>query len=309
MKNDVYVIFSSINPPIKTLVQQSLKTFNDDSKVCVITSSKYAKSWSELGNRVQIAKFDSTTKLKIFIRKFLLRSGLLRLGLRFALRHFFKKSRQVMMPPHNARHFEYLRAINRLNPNDWVVLVDSRDLIFQISPQEIINGLNKEISIHLFLENGRFFKDGQIQHNDVSPANWNWASQVLNEDFFMLEKLRGTEIINSGCIIGRVEELRKFLAESCKLLSESLYSSYALLDQASINVLAYSTESNFDIAIHTNGEIVLNMCGVVDERIDLVEGRLFIKNKLVPVIHQLDRFGTWDASAGLNLDKRQYKVQ
>jgi hypothetical protein len=309
LKNDTHVIFSSINPPIKTLVQQSLKTFNDDSKICVITSSKYAKSWSQLGNRVQIAKFDSTTKLRIFIRKFLLRSGLLRRGLRLALRHFFKKSRQIMMPPHNARHFEYLRAINLLNPDDWVVLVDSRDLIFQISPQEIINGLNKEISIHLFLENGRFFKDGQIQHNDVSPANWNWASQVLNEDSFKLEKLKGTEIINSGCIIGRAEELRKFLTESCKLLSESLYSSYALLDQASVNVLAYSSKNNFDIAIHANGEIVLNMCGVVDERVDLIEGKLFIKNTIVPVIHQFDRFGTWDASAGLNLDKRQYRVQ
>jgi hypothetical protein len=125
----------------------------------------------------------------------------------------------------------------------------------------------------------------------------------------MLEKLKGTEIINSGCIMGRVEELRKFLAESCKLLSESLDSSYALLDQASINVLAYSTKNNFDIAIHKNGEIVLNMCGVVDERIDLIEGRLFMKNKLVPIIHQFDRFGIWDASSGLNFDKRQYRVQ
>jgi hypothetical protein len=306
---NIHVIFSSINSPTKTLVQQSLRSFNDESNVCVITSKRYAKSWSDLGSRVQIAKFDSTSEIRIFARKFLLRSGFLRRSLRFCLQRIFKQSRQIMMPPHNARHFEYLRAINPLNPNDWVVLVDSRDLIFQVSPQEIINSMDKRIPIHLFLENGKFFKNGQIQHNELSWANWNWASQILNGDLAQLEKLKGTEIINSGCIIGRVAEMRIFLEKSCNLLAKSLYSSYALLDQASVNVLAYCAENDFDIAIHANGETVLNMCGVVEERTELKEGKLYVNNQLVPVAHQFDRFGTWSPSHGLVFDKREYKVQ
>lgn len=309
MTRSVHVIFSSINLPQKTLVQQSLENFTDGLNICVITSKKYAKSWSELGHGVQIAKFDSTSKSRVYIRKILLRSGVLRFILRFALQNVLKKSRQIMMPPHNARHFEYLRAINHLDENDWVVMVDSRDLIFQRSPQDVISQLDEKLPIHLFLENGRFFKNGQRQHNDESPANWNWASQILNGDTLKLEKLKGTDIINSGCIIGRVKEMREFLHKSCELLAHSLYSSYALLDQASVNVLAYCTENEFNIGIHSNGEIVLNMCGVVNEKTELKEGKLFINKQIVPIVHQFDRFGTWDPENCLIFDRRDYKVQ
>ncbi len=309
MNNGVHVIFSSINSPKNTLVQQSLRNFRDGSIVCVITSRKYAGTWSEFGSKVQIAKFDSTSELRIFIRKILLRSRILRLSLHFSLQHFFRKSRQIMMPPHNARHFEYLRAINHLNPSDWVIMVDSRDLIFQISPQQIINDIDKKVPIHLFLENGKFFKDGQVQHNDLSTANWNWASQILNGDSVQLEMLKGTEIINSGCIIGRVAEMKRFLEKSCDLLAQSHYSSYALLDQASVNVIAYCAKNDFDIALHANGEIVLNMCGVVDMKTELKGGKLYVNDKIVPLVHQFDRFGTWDSSNNLIFSKREYRVQ
>lgn len=309
MHKDVHVIFSSINLPKNTIVQQSLRDFKDELSVCVITSSKYASYWSEFSSKVQIAKFDSTSDLRIFIRKILLRSRILRLSLRFSLQYFFKNSRQIMMPPHNARHFEYLRAINHLNPNDWVVMVDSRDLIFQISPREIINVIDKKVPVHLFLENGKFFKDGKTQHNDISTANWNWASQILNGNSIQLDMLKGTEIINSGCIIGRVAELKRFLEKSCDLLAHSQYSSYALLDQASVNVIAYCTKNDFDIALHANGEIVLNMCGVVDKKTELKGGKFYVEDKIVPVVHQFDRFGTWDSSNNLTFNKREYKVQ
>lgn len=309
MSQNVKVIFSSIKSPKDTLVQQSLEKFEDEFEVRVITSERFAQAWNESKCSVQIAKFDSTSKKRVFIRKFLLRSQILRKSLRFALLHIFRKSKQVMMPPHNARHFEYLRAMEHLDPSDWVILVDSRDLIFQVSPHEIINNINKNHPIHLFLESGVFFKNGQLQHNDLSPANWNWASQILNGDISQLQKLKGTEIINSGCIVGRVKEMRIFLEKSCDLLSDSLYSSYALLDQASVNVLAYCFNDALDAEIHANGSVVLNMCGVVSEKVEIRAGKLYVSDALVPVVHQFDRFGTWDTSEGLQFDKRDYTAQ
>jgi hypothetical protein len=199
--------------------------------------------------------------------------------------------------------------MDTLSSDDWVILVDSRDLIFQVSPEDVIRQLDTRTPIHLFLEDGRFFKNGSNQTNEKSPANWNWAAQLLNFELIKIKELEGTEIVNSGCLIGRVDELRNFLKKSCQLLSESLHSSYALLDQASVNVLAYSIENKFDLMLHRNGEIVLNMCGVIQGKVSLNEGRLFANNNVVPIVHQFDRFGTWDFKKGLEFDKREYKVQ
>jgi hypothetical protein len=116
-------------------------------------------------------------------------------------------------------------------------------------------------------------------------------------------------IVNSGCIIGRVRELTSFFEESCDLLAASLYSSYALLDQASVNVIAYSFNNKFKMALHKNGEVVLNMCGVVDEKAEIRSGQIFLDGVRVPIVHQFDRFGNWSKEIGLNFHKREYRVQ
>ena len=309
LDKDVKVIFSSINHPNDTIVQQSLLGLSEKISIRVITSKKFSKFWSNLDCKIQIVKFDSTATSRAVLRKFLIRSSFLRWLLRFAIHKILKNSRQIMMPPHNARHFEYLSALKSLSSEEWVILVDSRDLIFQSSPKEIIDNLDTEIPIHLFLEDGKFFKTGSEQLNDSSPANWNWAKQILNFDSSRFEILIGTKIVNSGCIIGRVRELTAFFEASCYLLTESLYSSYALLDQASVNVIAYSFNHKFKMALHKNGEVVLNMCGVVDEKAEIKNGQIFLDGERVPIVHQFDRFGDWSIESGLIFDRREYRVQ
>lgn len=309
LDKEVKVIFSSIKHPDDTIVQQSLLGLDKETSIRVITSKKFSKFWSNLDCKIQIAQFDSTATSRVILRKFLIRSSLLRRLLRFATQKVFKNSRQIMMPPHNARHFEYLKTLKSLSPEEWVILVDSRDLIFQSNPQEIIHNLDSETPIHLFLEDGNFFKTGSEQLNDTSPANWNWAKQILNFDSSRSDILIGTRIVNSGCIIGRVRELTSFFEESCNLLTASLHSSYALLDQASVNVIAYSFSDKFNVKLHKNGEVVLNMCGVVDGEAEIRNGQLFLDGVLVPIVHQFDRFGIWTDKHGLSFSKRDYRVQ
>jgi hypothetical protein len=309
LKPKVHVIFSSINAPSNTIVQESLLTLHDLALVHVITSKKYHKLWQDLGCGIQIAQFNSTSKGRVVLRKFFLRSNLLRQSLRILLNTILKNSRQIMMPPHNARHFEYVEVLRKLPDDDWAILVDSRDLIFQISPREVIKRIDTDRHIHLFLEDGKFFKDGSNQTNDKSPANWNWASQLLNNNTDKLSKLMGANIVNSGCIAGRVVDLILFFEKSCKLLSDSSYSSFSLLDQAATNVLAYDESLTSKIQLHKNGELVLNMCGVIEERVEIVNGKLLRSGHTVPIVHQFDRFGTWSAVHGLVFDKRQYRVQ
>lgn len=305
----VHIVFSSIKSPVDTVVHQSLQKFKEVDGITVVTSKKFSQEWLISNCGVQIAKYDSTSKSRVTFRKFLWRSSMIRRLTRIAIHTFFAEDRQVLMPPHNARHFEYLRAMESFSAKDWVILVDSRDLIFQNSPKEIIKKLDTSVPIHLFLEDGKFFKDGAVQTNEKSPANWNWAAQLLNFDLEKMKSLEGTEIVNSGCVIGRVSELRDFFKKSCDLLSTSLHSSYALLDQASVNVLAYCSGDKLGIASHKNGKIVLNMCGVIKEKVSLKAGELLVDGNVVSIVHQFDRFGTWDVSTGLRFDKREYKVQ
>jgi hypothetical protein len=305
----VHVIFSSIKPPSETIVQESLINVHKIELVYVITSRKFLKLWRDLGCKVQIAQFNSTSIIRVYLRKFLSRSSFLRKSLRFFLTKIKRKCPQIMMPPHNARHFEYIEALRKLPGDDWAILVDSRDLIFQISPEEIVKQLDKEKSIHLFLEDGKFFKDGSDQTNENSPANWNWALQLLNNSNDDLQRLIGTGIVNSGCIAGQIRELILFFEKSCHLLTNSLYSSYSLLDQAATNVLAYAEDISSTVLLHKNGEVVLNMCGVIEEKVEIIDGKLHNSGKLIPIIHQFDRFGTWDSENGFVFEKREYRVQ
>jgi hypothetical protein len=277
--------------------------------VHVITSKKFFGLWRDLGYEVQIARFNSTSRVRVLLRKFLLRSILLRKSLKFFITKTKTKNPQIMMPPHNARHFEYVKALRKLPSDDWAILVDSRDLIFQIRPEEIVERLGSETPIHLFLEDGKFFKDGSDQTNDHSPANWNWAAQLVNNSPKDLYSLVGANIVNSGCIAGRVKELVVFFEQSCQLLTNSLHSSYALLDQAAANVLAYSQNTSANIRLHCNGEVVLNMCGVIEEKVEIVDGKLLRAEEVIPIVHQFDRFGTWNPEIGFIFDKREYSVQ
>jgi len=50
------------------------------------------------------------------------------------------------------------------------------------------------------------------------------------------------------------------------------------------------------------------MCGVIDERVDLIEGKLIRGDRTIPIVHQFDRFGIYSGMQGLTLSRRDYEV-
>jgi hypothetical protein len=306
---NTYIVFSAIGKPSSFCVFNSLKKFKQEANVLVITSKSYAKTWKEEGIQVQTSKFNSLSSWRKFLRKFLIRSKLLRNLITQTLNSHEGSHRSFLMPPHNARHFEYLHALERFHDDDWVFLVDSRDLIFQEPPSEIAQKLAKEGDLHVFDEGEFFFKTGERQLNGRSPANWNWALQLRNYDIHEITTLKDENILNSGCIVGRVSSLKGLLKLSCETLSNSKWSSFALLDQASLNFVAYSTRIRPHITFNANGRPVLNMCGVTQGRSEIRSGELFLDNLKVPIVHQFDRFGSWNEIKGFEFDKRKYEVQ
>ena len=104
--------------------------------------------------------------------------------------------------------------LKTLPKDDWAILVDSRDLIFQSHPRDIIKNLSNGRLIHVFDEGEHFFKDGKLQKNRLSPANWMWAKQLKNLEESDLVHLANEYILNSGCIIGQVDALIDLMEES-----------------------------------------------------------------------------------------------
>ena len=210
------------------------------------------------------------------------------------------------MPPQNARHFESLKILQDLPSDSWVFLVDSRDLVFQIDPCDIAEQLVTQGDLHFFDEGQRSFKTGSRQFNSDSPANWNWAKMLVNYDEIKLESISQKWIINSGCIAGRCSAVIEFLEKSCELLENSLYCNTDFLDQASTNVVVYENLLTTPYVVHSNGEMVLNMCGKIEKETTHVDFKLRIFGKTVPIVHQFDRYGTWNSTTGFDLSRRDY---
>ena len=305
----VFVLFSAISDPSGSAVQNSLLQMNSTVETIAITSKKHKIAWEELVCRVEIAHFSSTKKINKIIKALLNRSKILRRIFKYLMSSVFSNYRWAFMPPHNARHFESLKVIQKLPEKAWVFLVDSRDLVFQVDPEEIVKNLSQSAELHFFDERERNFKSDLKQFNKASPANWNWANMLMNYDTRKLDKLAQNWIVNSGCIIGRKDAVIEFLENSCELLGASLYSTTDLLDQASTNYLAYEGKLMCRNKVHANGEVVLNMCGKISEEIEIFESKMYLRSQLIPIVHQFDRFGTWNLEKGFSLGKRNYNFK
>jgi hypothetical protein len=185
-------------------------------------------------------------------------------------------------------------------------LVDSRDLVFQIDPSEIAEQLVTQGDLHFFDEGQRSFKTGSRQFNCDSPANWNWARMLVNYDETKLKSMSQKWIINSGCITGKCYAVIEFLEKSCELLEKSRYCNTDFLDQASTNLVVYDQLITTPHKVHNNGEFVLNMCGKIERAVNLIDDQLKIDGIPIPIVHQFDRYGTWNSKTGFDLTKRDY---
>lgn len=305
-----YVIFSCIAPVNRAKLFFSLSSFSKESTPIVITSKEFLQEWSGQGIQCFVTKFNSVAKYKRIGRSFFIRVSIFRLGwVKLSGFAFFKGLTHFWMHPHTARHFESLRLLKTLDPEAWAYLVGSRDLIFQISPAQLSSELKKDTELHFFDEGGYHFKDGLPQFTKFSKANSTWTRQLVNFDEATAKGLDDKVIINADCIYGKVRALCEFLEQSCALLAASSYSSFALLDQASTNLVAHQLLEKGEATLHQNGSHVLNMCGVVEAKVEINEGKLTLNNAIIPIVHQFDRYGYWSLDAGLVFDKREYRIQ
>jgi hypothetical protein len=304
----VHIIFSAFGKPSDFPVLQSIEKYSGIFPIC-LTSRSYGESWRTKGVETHQTFFNPMSKLsKIF--RFLIRKRL------FLINYFlpkfilnFRFLRNIFVVPHNLRHFLALEVLNKIDPEDYVFLVDSRDLIFQSSPIDIVRILDTEDKIHVFDEGLNYFRNNLPQNFIYSKANFEWVQKLLNcpKDFSLFD-LKNS-VINSGCIAGSAKNIRKLLSLTTALISQSRYGVEALLDQAALNVAVYGNHiSDSYFKVNANGTIVLNMCGVIKESTKIVNGKLLVDNKLTPIVHQFDRFGIYSVEDELVLNRRNYQL-
>lgn len=304
----VRVIFSSFGKAHHSPVLQSLEQFSEFSVTC-LTSRVYRKSWRLRGVETHHTIFNPMSKSSKVLR-FLLRKRLLLIIFFLPKLIFeFKFLRNIFVVPHNLRHFLALEVLRKIDPEDYVFLVDSRDLIFQVSPIDIARLLDTENKTNLFDEGPNYFRNNLPQDFIHSKANYEWLQKLLNypKDFglFDLE----SPIVNSGCMAGKAKDLISVLSLTTDLISKSRYGVESLLDQAALNVVAYGTNNSGNLfTINKNGSVVLNMCGVVNEKVEIVNGKLMLNGAVIPIVHQFDRFGIYSIEKGLILNRRKYKT-
>ncbi len=302
------IVFSAIGMPSDFVVYKSLQGWRNDCQINLITSKKFAPFWKEHADKIIITRVNSRGFPILFTQKILRRSKWLmsavrRVGQLQAMSSF----NSVLMPPHNSRHFYYRKALQGESFDRPVFLVDSRDLIFQVSPKAVAENISNSSGVILFDEGDYSFKDGREQKNGLSLANLNWALELLNHRTEKISGLLNERIINSGCIFGSSGELQKFLKLSEETLLASNYSNISLLDQASTNFVAYCLK--FPTTVVRNGKIVLNMCGVIEEKVELRDGLFTYNNQIIPIVHQFDRYGVWEPETSFRFTKRDYRIQ
>jgi len=305
-----YVVFSAFNRASNLALLQSLKSFPDLNIVC-LTARCYRKKWNKYGIETYSTFLNPMSVFSKFLR-FILRKN----------NWFSKKNkvskiifnnrilRDAIVVPHNLRHFLALEMLQKLNPEDYVFLVDGRDLIFQVPPSEISKRLITLNKIQLFDEGDFYFNDVAAQDFLSSSTNRDWLKKLYNgKKEFNSFQLK-SKIINSGCISGKAKDLVTLLTETTILISKSNFGIYALLDQAALNAVAYQNNDIKSIVnINKNGEIVLNMCGIIESSVEVLNGKIKLEKFVMPIVHQFDRFGHYSSEDGLVLNRRIYALQ
>ena len=217
------------------------------------------------------------------------------------------------MIPHNLRHFASLKFLETVDENDYVFFVDSRDLVFQKSPVEIAHMLRELGNLHVFDEGKFYFKGGSLQNFDESIVNSMWVRHLLNaKEIPSFLKGRDKYVLNGGCVIGKAKSFVEYFNRVCELILLSNSGIWEILDQATLNVTIYerllSNPRNEITKIYPNGEVVLNMCGVIEEEVKTNDGKVLLRGKIIPIVHQFDRFGSYSVEKGFEFTHREYRI-
>jgi len=302
----VHIVFTAFGKASNFPILESIKEFKDINTIC-LTSRATKKYWQSAGITTYHTFFNPMSKLSRLFR-YIIRNNI------WLSKHVSKVIfnhkilRDTVVVPHNLRHFLSLEVISGLNPEDFVFLTDARDLVFQVSPITIAKRLVADDVVHLFDEGVSYFRNNLPQDFINSKSNFEWIQQLLNYPDSLNNFDLKNPIINSGCIAGRVKNLTRLLTETTILMSNSKYGLGSILDQAAVNIAVYKEVPNVSTyLVNKNGKIVLNMCGIINEDVGIENGKIHFNAKVIPIIHQFDRFGTYSSPFGLRLSRRKYK--
>ena len=168
----------------------------------------------------------------------------------------------------------------RANEYSAVLLIDSRDVIFQRDPMEDFEG-----GLLAGLENTAI--EDQLR-------NCEWLEQIYGESPETLSELWPKKVICSGVTLGAASQILAYLdlmcAEFIEQLPQVAYTEY--LDQAVHNKLLYCACHDLDLRLTDNfqGSIVNLATSDLSEFDADWSGGLRLKNgRMVSIVHQYDR--------------------
>lgn len=293
------------NLKIPTDLQISLEKINFDN--FLIFNHKKIISPKVKNSKIKLVRLNPMGRIPKSIR-FFLRKTEDTIFNKIINRIFFNTL--LIMIPHNLRLFYYLHILERLNDEDFVFITDSRDLVFQQKPNLIAEQLKSEFDLHFFDEGLYHFRTKSIQLLGDSEPNMRWIKLLKNKEVFDAKDFRNQFIINTGCIAGTVMALKHYLKTICSQIRANPYKHYKMLDQAAANLFVYEeTECDLRLITHRNGEVVLNMCGVINEEVKNEGGVLKISDITIPIVHQYDRFAKFNKDLGIRFMKSKSQYQ
>lgn len=235
-------------------------------------------AFANLARRLSVQLIPATTfwreirdnlKLKIFFRGAIRTLRVLEGGVAY------RSVAQHWLHPQAGRYLffeEYLRA----NPQyAQVMLSDSRDVIFQADPFPLV----ADPVLHLFEQDPSLKFGGD-------NVDTQWLSRLYGRSG--LAQLVGKQTYCSGTTFAPVPVMMQYLEA---MTAEILRQPTVPLDQAMHNKIVHEEWGVERSRSHPNlSGPVLTMHGVPPEAFDLREGRVYVGERLVPVLHQYDRF-------------------
>jgi hypothetical protein len=291
------VFFAENLTPSQVPLYQSLRVLGSNAKTVVITNAEIAEIWAREVDEVIVVKFRSLGLIPKSLRKVQRKFGFIRLLvhglLSIANRKHDNLFRTFSMPLVNSRYFYYLEWSQR-NPDMFAIYLDSRDMIFQVKPEEIFAGFSDCDSIHLFDEWEYDLRQGNLNTLGRSLINSLWLEQLtINLPQIDKCKFQDYPVINGGGVAGRGLSAIAFFREVIDLFEKSGVSRAYTIDQAALNVTARSIYEG-ELIVTRNTEVIYNMLSTSpDFQVTFEDGRILVNGRLIPILHMFDRFGVY----------------
>ncbi len=182
----------------------------------------------------------------------------------------------LLGPTHiqNARYFMYESYLQECGDKyDRVLLTDVRDVFFQSDPFAV----PLPSSVCFAAEDGFLGQE---------PVNRAWIERLYGRE--LLAEVADNTISCSGTVIGRLQELRLYVALMCVEIRHRQHTDEWGTDQGVHNYLVWKISPKFGAVDMANR--IVKTVGITDAaRIKIVNETVLIDGYAPPVIHQWDR--------------------